>query len=81
MKFKMLSTLKYKGKKYDITDCNGMYNPESFGLENFYGGRVKRLGKTKEAGLYMCLEGNEVIDLILLRKCLTNQNKRIKWKM
>lgn len=78
MKFKMLGTLKYQGKKYDITDCNGMYNPEAFGLENFYGGRVKRLGKTEVDRLYMCLEGSKVIDLILFEEMFDKPEQKDK---
>ena len=63
-KYDMLGTTKYKGHKYTAEDIRGLINPESLGLVDFYGGRVKRLGKTNIVGLYLCLEGTEVIDLI-----------------
>lgn len=64
MKFEMLGTTKYKCKRYSITDCTQMINPESMGLFNFYGGRVKRLGKLDVEGLYLCIEDINGIDLI-----------------
>lgn len=64
MSFKMLNSTHYEGKDYKISDNIGMVSPEAFGLTNFYGGRVKFLGKTKVKGLYLCIEGTEAIDLI-----------------
>lgn len=64
MSFKMLNSLTYGGKEYKITDNIGMVSPEAFGLKNFYGGRVKLLGRTKTKGLFLCIEGTTAIDLI-----------------
>lgn len=64
MSFKMIGSTTYKGKEYQISDNKALISPASLGLVNFYGGRVKNLGVTKEKGLFLCIEGTEVIDLI-----------------
>lgn len=68
-KFKMIGSNKFGGKEYTLGDVvgGGFVSPEAFGLPNFYGGRVKKLGKVKETkskGIYLCLEDQKVIDII-----------------
>ena len=63
---RLINSTNYEGKKYSINDVRGFISNESKGLPGgFYGGRVDRLGKTDTEGLYLCMEGMEVIDLIV----------------
>lgn len=63
---RLLNTKEYEGKVYGIDDVRGFISNESKGLPiGFYGGRIDRLGKTDQPGLYLCMEGMEVIDLIV----------------
>lgn len=79
MKGLLLNSLKLDGKKYEYKDING-FIPESkweelFGFSyGFYGGRVKRIAKTKKTGIYLCVTQTEVIDIYIPElKDLTNR--------
>jgi len=63
-RFQMIGGTSFKGKEYTIADNKGIISATSLGLVNFYGGRVKNVGKTKVKGLYLCIEGSDAIDLI-----------------
>lgn len=64
---KLLGTLSYKDKKYNINDTKEFISLESLKIsEGFYGGRVTQLATTEEPGLYMCMEVMVPIDLLLV---------------
>jgi hypothetical protein len=66
MKGFLLNTTTLGGKKYTYNDISQGIVASQFPVDKFYGGRVRRFGKTKE-GLLLCLEHNreEVIDIFI----------------
>lgn len=68
---KLLNSKTYNGLDYDLNSIGpgGFVSREKFGLPNgFYGGRVDKIAYTKVPGLYMCMEGMEVIDLLVIEE-------------
>ena len=66
---KLLNSKVFEGVEYDINSIGegGFVSGEDFGLpKGFYGGRVDKVAYTKIPGLYMCMEGMEVIDLLIM---------------
>lgn len=65
---RLLNTLTLDGYKYGLNDSKGfMIAGRDYVLpDGFYGGRVNQLAKIDRKGIYMCMEGMEPIDLIVL---------------
>ena len=65
MKGILVNRLLLGGKTYEKFDMVGAPTPCPFSADKFYGGYVKRFGKTKE-GPYLCMDGSmEVVDLFV----------------
>ena len=63
---KLLNTTLLDGKQYTDNDIKGFESLETHNIPTgFYGGRVDKLAKTNIKGLYMCMEGMKVIDLLI----------------
>ena len=66
---KLLNSLTHDDIEYDINSIGpgGFVSGEKFGLPGgFYGGRVDKVAHTNIPGLYMCMEGMKVIDLLVV---------------
>lgn len=62
---KLLNSTKINGKEYTINDVRGFKPISSYGLpEGFYGGRVDKVAGTDDKGIYLCIEGMKVIDIL-----------------
>ena len=74
----LLGRTEFNGKEYEVTDVKGFISNESKGLPvGFYGGRVKQLAKTDIKGLYLCMEGMEVINILIPKKELKDLSKEL----
>lgn len=64
------------GKKtYELNDSQGFVNTtkDPYKLPaGFYGGRITNVGKTSQPGVYLLIEGQRVIDLLLKKDELVN---------
>lgn len=68
MKNILLGTLKLQEDKetLKLQDSKGFLPLAKLGLpENFYGGRADNLAKTEQTGVYLVIEGKQVIDVIV----------------
>lgn len=68
MKNILLGTLQLQKDKepLKLQDSKGFIPLASLNLpEHFYGGRVNNLAKTEQEGIYLVVEGKEVIDVLV----------------
>lgn len=78
MELKMVGSMTVGGKKFSLKDSDGAITPSSLKLaDNWYGGMVKTLYKTKE-GFYMCADNkNNLINLAYYKNKLTDKGKAL----
>lgn len=63
---RLLGSTTYKGKAYELTDVRGFKPISEYGYKTgWYGGRVDKIAGTDTKGLYLCLEGMRVIDILI----------------
>lgn len=63
---RLLGSTTYEGKAYELTDVRGFKPISEYGYKTgWYGGRVDKIAGTDTKGLYLCLEGMRVIDILL----------------
>lgn len=60
------------GKTYSLKDSDRFIEAKGLSLKDgFYGGRVDKVCKTKDNGVYLCMEGMEPIDILVDEKVVT----------
>lgn len=63
---RLLGSLVYEEKEYTLNDVRVFIDRKDFGLpDGFYGGRVDRVAKTDTEGVYLCMDGMDVIDILI----------------
>ena len=75
---KLLSKTTVNGKQFSISDSEGTVYPKQLGLaDNWYGGYVKELRKTKY-GIYLCLtKKGEIVNLGYTDESLTDEGREL----
>lgn len=74
MKGYLLGSTTVGGKAYTYNDIDGIVST-GFGSD-YYGGRVKAFGQTKE-GFLLCIEKDKVIDIFVDEDILTNDGLKM----
>lgn len=63
---KLIGSTTYNGKTYTINDVRGFKPTADYGYPvGWYGGRVDKIAGTITKGLYLCVEGMTVIDILI----------------
>ena len=62
----LLNSLTLNEKTYSLKDNEAILELEDVGKKvGFYGGRVDKIARAKDAGIFICLEKMEPIDLLV----------------
>lgn len=64
---RLLGSTKYNGKEMTITDSRKFLTHKDLGIDtNYYGGNIKRIGVTRNKGVYLLLdEFSKVFDILI----------------
>lgn len=63
---KLIGSTTYEGKTYTINDVRGFKPISEYGYPvGWYGGRVDKIAETVNKGVYLCVEGMTVIDILI----------------
>ena len=64
---RLLGSTKYNGKEMTITDSRAFLTHKDLGIDtNYYGGNIKRIGVTRNKGVYLLLdEFSKVFDILI----------------
>ena len=64
---RLLGSTKYNGKEMTITDSREFLTHKDLGIDtNYYGGNIKRIGVTRNKGVYLLLdEFSKVFDILI----------------
>jgi hypothetical protein len=75
---KLLGKTNVNGKQFTITDSEGTVYLKQLGIpDNWYGGYVKELRKTKY-GIYLCLtKKGEIVNLMYTDESLTDEGRKL----
>lgn len=75
---KLLGKTNINGKQFTITDSEGTVYLKQLGIpDNWYGGYVKELRKTKY-GIYLCLtKKGEIVNLAYTDESLTDEGRKL----
>jgi hypothetical protein len=58
----LLGTTKFKDGEVDLTKSKGFISKKTLGMEeNFYGGRVKNIAKTRIDGVYLLIDSKDKV--------------------